>query len=225
MSQARSFTIELTQAGTGKKATVKINQAGFTPQYVFKLGNSEMQESILVTNCEDTEEYNIVNNTITIPNKMDCYSIPITSYKTTVEGKKEYVVCVLENASSIDQITESRYDETYKKEFEGNFSINIDENTSYTDKTYKLILKQWDSNKKIEITLVQKGKADDGVFKADPTAFSFGAASDTKSSKITSTSKGKTVGWTVSNKSSMPSWLTISGEGTGILSANVKDNA
>ena len=35
MSQARSFTIELTQVGTGKKATVKVNQGGFTPEYTF----------------------------------------------------------------------------------------------------------------------------------------------------------------------------------------------
>ena len=56
----------------------------------------------------------------------------------------------------------------------------------------------------------QAAKADDGVFKADPTTLSYSSDGGTKTSTITSTSKGKTVGWSVMDKSSVPDWITLS---------------
>lgn len=200
MSQPRSFTIELTQVGTGKKATVKVNQAGFTPQYIFKFGdttNTTKRVSATVDGVIDT--------------------VSITSTKTTLNNLRPIVDVSYSSTSNNDSIIDGiDYDIN---------RVKLLSNPTYSERSITFTLTQEESGKTLTLIVTQAAKADDGVFKADPTALSFGAASDTKSSKITSTSKGQTVGWTVINKSSMPSWLTISGEGTGTLSANVKDNA
>lgn len=201
MSQARSFTIELTQVGTGKKATVKVNQAGFTPEYQFywESGGTSPKR---------------INTTI-----MDAVvDVSLVSNKTVLSNTRPIVFCDYNVTSNNDSIIKSVRNE---REI---LYVELFNNTTYYTRSVIVTLTQKESGKTLALTIVQPGKSDDGVFKADPTALSFEAASDTKSSKITSTSKGKTVGWTVSNKSSMPSWLTISGEGTGTLSANVKDN-
>lgn len=205
MSQARSFTIELTQVGTGKKATVKINQAGFTPEYTFLFADTFDNKPLILNNT-----YDYTGN----------YTINIVSKKSTVNASTpfiplEFKVQALNNNNIVRDVSV-----TPEK-----ISFVINKNRTYSERSETLILTQVESNKTLRIVIKQEAKPDDGVFKADPTELSFGASSDTKSSKITSTSKGQTVGWTVSNKSSMPSWLTISGEGTGTLSANVKDNA
>lgn len=200
MSQARSFTIELTQVGTGKKATVKVNQAGFTPQYIFKFGdttNTTKRVSATVDGVIDT--------------------VSIISTKTTLNNLRPFVDVSYNSTSDNDSIIEG-------VDYDVN-RIKLLPNPTYSERSVTITLTQAESGKTLTLIITQAAKADDGIFKADPTELSFRASSDTKSSKITSTSKGKTVGWTVSNKSSMPSWLTISGEGTGTLSANVKDNA
>ena len=205
MSQARSFTIELTQVGTGKKATVKVNQAGFTPEYTFLFADTSDNKPLTLNNT-----YDYAGN----------YTINIVSKKSTLNASTpfiplEFKVDALNNNNTVRDVSV-----TPEK-----ISFAINKNSTYSERSETLTLTQVESNKTLTIVIKQEAKADDGIFKADPTALSFGASSETKSSKITSTSKGQTVGWTVSNKSSMPSWLTISGEGTGTLSANVKDNA
>lgn len=202
MSQARSFTIELTQVGTGKKATVKVNQDGFTPEYTFLFADTSDNKPLILNN-------DYAGN----------YTINIISKKSTLNASTpfiplEFKVDALNNNNIVRDVSV-----TPEK-----ISFVINENKTYSERSETLTLTQVESNKTLKIVIKQEAKADDGVFKADPTALSFEAASATKSSKITSTSKGQTVGWTVTNKSSMPSWLTISGEGTGTLSANVKDN-
>ena len=204
MSQARSFTIELTQVGTGKKATVKVNQAGFTPEYTFLFADTSDNKPLTLNNT-----YDYAGN----------YTINIVSKKSTLNASTpfiplEFKVDALNNNNTVRDVSV-----TPEK-----ISFAINKNSTYSERSETLTLTQVESNKTLTIVIKQEAKADDGVFKADPTELSFGAASDTKSSKITSTSKGQTVGWTVSNKSSMPSWLTISGEGTSTLSADVKDN-
>lgn len=204
MSQARSFTIELTQVGTGKKATVKVNQGGFTPEYTFKwqyhTDTDTWDESF-------TNDYH------------SKYTIAIISKKSTPNATISSIPIGFDAISNNDSIIKDiNVSQT-------TLSFAVSANPTYSTRSATITLTQKESGKKLTLTITQAAKADDGVFKADPTALSFGASSDTKSSKITSTSKGQTVGWTVTNKSSMPSWLTVSGEGTGTLSANVKDNA
>lgn len=202
MSQARSFTIELTQVGTGKKTTVKINQSGFTPEYQFywKSGGTSPKR---------------MNTTISGA----IVDVSLISSKTQLSNIEPIVFCYYSATSNNSSIIENiRCDQEI-------VYVKLLPNPTYSTRSVTVTLTQLESGKTLTLIITQPGKSDDGIFKADPTELSFGAASDTKSSKITSTSKGQTVGWTVTNKSSMPSWLTISGEGTGTLSANVKDNA
>ncbi len=205
MSQARSFTIELTQVGTSKKATVKVNQAGFTPEYTFLFADTLNDKTLTLDS-----NYDYTGN----------YTVYIISKKSTVNASTSFIPLEFEVQALNNNNTVRDVSVTPEK-----ISFVINQNKTYSERSETLTLTQVESNKTLRIVIRQTAKADDGVFKADPTALSFGASSDTKSSKITSTSKGQTVGWTVINKSSMPSWLTISGEGTGTLSANVKDNA
>ena len=62
------------------------------------------------------------------------------------------------------------------------------------------------------------------VFTADPSELAFAPEGGAKSSTVTSTSKGKTVGWSVSNKADLPDWVTLSGEGTGTLSVTTTND-
>ena len=201
MSQARSFTIELTQVGTGKKATVRVNQAGFTPQYTFYWkdhgGNSPRSVSATVDGVITPLSIVSQKTALTMP--------PIVNldYNPT------------SNNDSIIETVRPNSDSVY---------IKLLPNPTYSTRSVTITLTQKESGKTLTVTVTQAAKADDGVFKADPTALSFGAASDTKSSKITSTSKGQTVGWTVTNKSNIPDWVTLSGESTGTLSITTKDS-
>lgn len=204
MSQARSFTIELTQVGTGKKATVKVNQAGFIPEYMFYWNDNQSAST---------------SRTISATADGTVSKIPIIVSKKTVLGIRPFVnvdFTANSNNDSIIETVRTNSDSVY---------IKLLPNPTYSTRSVTITLTQQNSGKTLTLIITQAAKADDGVFKADPTALSFEASAATKTSKITSTSKGQTVGWTVTNKSSMPSWLTISGEGTGTLSANVKDNA
>lgn len=202
MSQARSFTIELTQVGTGKKATVKVNQAGFIPQYIFKFGNTTDTTKRVSANADGkiTE------------------SLAIISRKNTLDSARSY----LNNVGYISRPDNEQMIQSISAIDENNVAVVLTPNPTYSTRSVTITFTQKESGKILTLIVTQAAKPDDGVFKADPTALSFGAASDTKSSKITSTSKGQTVGWTVTNKSSMPSWLTISGEDTGTLSVTTK---
>lgn len=200
MSQPRSFTIELTQVGTGKKATVKVNQAGFLPQYIFTFSNTTDTTKRVSANADGVID-----------------AVSIISTKTTLNKLRPIVDVLYSSTSNNDSIIEGT-------DYDIN-RVKLLPNPTYSKRSITFTLTQEESGKILTLVVTQAAKADDGVFKADPTELSFGASSDTKTSKITSTSKGQIVGWTVTNKSSMPSWLTISGEDTGTLSVNVKDNA
>lgn len=204
MSQARSFTIELTQVGTGKKATVKVNQAGFTPEYTFLFADTLNDKTLALDGNYDYT---------------GTYTVNIVSKKSTLNASTPFIPLEFEVQALNNNNTVRDVSVTPEK-----ISFVINENKTYSERSETLTLIQVESNKILRIVIRQTAKADDGVFKADPTALSFEASAATKTSKITSTSKGQTVGWTVTNKSSIPSWLTVSGEGTGTLSANVKNN-
>lgn len=62
------------------------------------------------------------------------------------------------------------------------------------------------------------------VFTANPDELAFAPEGGTKTSTITSTSRGMTVGWTVQNKSALPAWVTVSGEGAGIITVTTTTN-
>lgn len=202
MSQARSFTIELTQVGTGKKATVKINQAGFTPRYTFlwakQIGHSQMRVSATVDGIID--------------------KLSIISKKTTVKGNDHIEFVDYRTGSDNDSIIENIQTTT------GSITVKLKPNPTYSERSVTIRLTQAESGEILTLIVTQDAKADDGVFKADPTALSFKADSDTKSSKITSTSKGQTVSWTITNISNIPDWITLSGENTDTLYVTTKSN-
>lgn len=76
-----------------------------------------------------------------------------------------------------------------------------------------------------ETILVTQGKAPDVVvFKADPDALDFDYTGGEKKSVVTSTINGAATPWTVSNKSDLPDWITLSGEGTGELTITTTKN-
>ncbi len=214
MSQARSFTIELTQVGTGKKATVKVNQAGYTPEYTFKWNGNNTPNTNRISARADglVPTYGYDGN-------FDPYGkVGLDSWKSVLNSPYQQTHVSFTITSNNDSIVKKVSGTTRDVE------VELLPNPTYSERSVTFTLTQKESGKTLTLIITQAAKADDGVFRADPTALSFEASSDTKSSKITSTSKGQTVGWTVSNKSSIPSWLTISGEGTGTLSADVKDN-
>jgi hypothetical protein len=144
--------------------------------------------------------------------------ITVTSTRTTEAGGTEpvgYTVAVTGTAA--DLVTATRGED-------GKLTIMTKPATSYDPTTATVTLTQEGSGKVNTITVSIAGKADDGVFTADPSELAFESEGGTKSSTITSTSKGKTVGWTVSNKSDLPAWITLSGEGTGTLTITTTSN-
>lgn len=93
-----------------------------------------------------------------------------------------------------------------------------------TERKFTLHLKQTETGEE-ETILVRQGKAPDVVvFKADPDALDFDYSGGSKSSTVTSTINGAATPWTVSNKSDLPDWITLSGEGTGELTITTTSN-
>lgn len=76
-----------------------------------------------------------------------------------------------------------------------------------------------------ETILIRQGKAPDVVvFKADPDTLDFDYTGGEKKSVVTSTINGAATGWTVFNKSDLPDWITLSGEGTDTLTITTTSN-
>ena len=201
MSAERKFTLNLRQNNTGKTAQIIITQQGkaFVPVYTF--GTSKSSVSI-----------NAAGETKTVM---------VTSRKTTENGGMvtvPFTISVSGAGASLINATQSKVQQS------DILNIVTKPATSYEDTTATITLTQKESGKVITVTVTIAGKADDGVFRADPTTLSYSSNGGTKTSAITSTSKGKTVGWSVMDKSSVPDWVTVSGESTGTLSVKTKSN-
>lgn len=197
MSTKREFTIRLMQKVTGKTATITVTEAAkpFVPVYTFSYTGSASVGAGGETKV-----------------------VTVTSTRTTEAGGTEnvgYTIAVTGTAAPLVTATRGA---------DGKLTIVTKPATSYDTTTANVTLTQEGSGKKVTITVTIAGKADDGVFTASPTTLTFAPEGGTKTSTITSTSKGKTVGWTVKDKSSLPSWLSVSGEGTGTLSVTTKAN-
>lgn len=67
-------------------------------------------------------------------------------------------------------------------------------------------------------------KLKDSIFKADTIELVFDHKGGGKTSSITSILNDTIVSWTVKDKSLLPDWITISGEGTGTISVTIKEN-
>ena len=144
--------------------------------------------------------------------------ITVTSTRTTEAGGTEpvgYTIAVTGTAA--DLVTATRGED-------GKLTIVTKPATSYDPTTATVTLTQEGSGKVITITVTIAGKGDDGVFTADPSELAFAPEGGTKTSTVTSTSKGKTVGWTGQDKASLPAWITVSGEGTGTLTITTTSN-
>lgn len=201
MSADRKFTLNLRQNNTGKTASIVITQQGkiFVPIYTFATSKS----SVSVSAAGETK------------------TVRVGSEKTTENGGFSLVpfrISVSGAGASLVDVTQSMV-QRYNV-----LTIVTKPATSYEDTTATITLTQKESGKVITVTVTIAGKADDGVFKADPTTLSYSSDGGTKTSAITSTSKGKTVGWSVMDKSSVPDWIALSGESTGTLSITTKDS-
>lgn len=197
MSTKREFTIHLMQKVTGKTAVITVTEAAkpFVPVYTFSYTGSASVGAGGETKV-----------------------VTVTSTRTTEAGGTEnvgYTIAVTGTAAPLVTATRGA---------DGKLTIVTKPATSYDTTTANITLTQEGSGKKVTVTVTIAGKADDGVFTADPSELAFEPEGGAKSSTITSTFKGKTVGWTVKNKSSLPSWLTISGEGSDTLSVTVTKN-
>lgn len=196
MSKKRSFTIHLKQVGTGKTATINATQAEFTPVYIF-------------TTSDQTSFTTGANGETKV--------ITVTSERTTASGGKVAVPMTAKVSGAAEALVSVQVDGAKA-------TITTSASTSYDDETATVTLTQAESGKTITLALTLAGKADDGVFTADPTTLVFEAKGGTKTSTITSTSKGQTVGWEVVDKSSVPYWLQVEGEGSGQLKVTVMPN-
>lgn len=197
MSTKREFTIHLKQTATGKTATITVTEAAkpFVPVYTFSSTGSARVGAGGETKV-----------------------VIVTSTRTTEAGGTDpvgYTIAVTGTAAPLVTATRGTADK---------LTIVTKPATSYDDTTATITLTQEGSGKVITITVFIAGKVDDGVFTANPSSLTFEPNGGTKTSTITSTSKGKTVGWTVQDKATLPSWLTVSGEGTGTLSVTTKAN-
>ena len=197
MSTKREFTIHLMQKVTGKTAVITVTEAAkpFVPVYTFSYTGSA-----------------------SVGAEGETKVVTVTSTRTTEAGGTEnvgYTIAVTGTAAPLVTATRGA---------DGNVTIVTKPATSYDTTTANVTLTQEGSGKKVTITVTIAGKADDGVFTASPTTLTFAPEGGTKTSTITSPSKGKTVGWTVKDKSSLPSWLSVSGEGTSTLSVTTKPN-
>lgn len=199
MSAERKFTLNLRQNNTGKTAQIVITQQGkaFVPVYTFAISKS----SVSVSAAGETK------------------TVMVTSRKTTEDGGMTtvpFTIFVSGAGASLVNATQSKVQQS------DILTIVTKPATSYEDTTATITLTQKESGKVITVTVTIAGKEDDGVFKADPTVLSYSSDGGIKTSAITSTSKGKTIGWSVIDKSSVPNWVTYSGEGTGTLSVTIK---
>jgi hypothetical protein len=207
MSADRKFTLELKQNNTGKTLQIAITQQGkaFVPEYVFKT---------------DKKDYYIGNDGGYV-------IINYTSYKTTESGGKEpikptarfsgYCDTCVNHPTVVVSDPDSNGKGTIKAQIVKNFSYYEEEVATVH------IRQQRDTySEPINVFIHVAIRPDDGIFKADPTTLSYSSDGGTKTSTITSTSKGKTIGWSVMDKSSVPDWVTVSGESTGTLSVTTK---
>lgn len=147
-----------------------------------------------------------------VPAEGQTLTIPFTSYRTTKGGGKESVALV-------DRSTPA----SGAKLTADTITLTIPRTDSYEPRELTYTFAQ-EEGKSVTITVHQAAKADDGVFTAEPMTLSYKAAGGTVTSAVTSTSKGKTVGWSVSNKADLPDWVTLSGEGTDTLSVTTKSS-
>lgn len=205
----RTCTLTLLQEGTGKTAQVHISQEvkPFVPEYVLEV---------------KTKAYDV-------PAEGGDVTINFTSYRTTKDGGIEPVTPSVffqdRFRGWVDKPTIS--DITVGTDGKGSAKASIyGMPASYDPREFVISIRQnrGESFKILDVSVTVAAKADDGVFTAEPTTLSYQAAGGTVTSAVTSTSKGKTVGWSVSNKADLPDWVTISGEGTDTLSVTTKSS-
>lgn len=147
-----------------------------------------------------------------VPDEGQTLTIPFSSYRTAKGGGKESVA-LIDRSTPASGATLTA----------DTITLTIPRTDSYEPRELTYTFAQ-EEGKSVTITVHQAAKADDGVFTAKPTTLRYQAAGGTVTSAVTSTSKGKNVGWKVSNKADLPDWVTLSGEGTDTLSVTTKSS-
>lgn len=137
-SSSRSGTITLTQAESGLKCYVYINQSGYTPTYTFNVSPTNLS----VTAAETNE------------------TLTVNSYKTVLEsdGSKTTQSLDYEFSSNNSWVAAARttINTTY---------ITVAENKTTTQRTAKITLTQAESGAQVFTNVIQAGKAEEVVNK------------------------------------------------------------
>lgn len=208
----RNFTLSLKQEGTGKTAQVAIEQKELQAEQVF---NGPEDKNIHIS-YKGKEEVRIPIKSILLASESNYRLIPIEISEVVPPAKKEEAI-ELEKCEVVPA-----------RERQANDLIIVaKENPYYEPRQITIKLRQtgeYALDEEMVLTVTQEEKPDDGIFAVKPEKLTADWNGGQKSASVTSTSKGKTVGWSVSNKANLPDWVTLSGEGTGTLSVTAKPN-
>lgn len=137
-SSSRSGTITLTQAESGLKCYIYINQSGYTPTYTFNVSPTNLS----VTAAETNE------------------TLTVNSYKTVLEsdGSKTTESLDYEFSSDASWVNAARTTTN-------TMYITVAENKTTTQRTAKITLTQTESGAQAFINVIQAGKAEEVVNK------------------------------------------------------------
>lgn len=137
-SLSRSGTITLTQAESGLKCYIYINQSGYTPTYTFNVTPTNLS----VTAAETNE------------------TLTVNSYKTVLEsdGSETTESLDYEFSSNNSWVTAARTTTNTKY-------ITVAENKTTTQRTAKITLTQAESGAQAFVNVIQDGKAEEVVNK------------------------------------------------------------
>ena len=148
-SSSRSGTLTLTQAESGLKCYIVINQSGYTPTYTFNVTPTNLG----VTAAETNE------------------TLTVNSYKTVLEsdGSETTESLDYEFSSNKDWVNAIRtiINTTY---------ISVAENKTTTQRTAKITLTQAESGAQAFVNVIQDGKAEEVVNKLTITSVTYDAA-------------------------------------------------
>ena len=207
----RTFRLKLVQTGTKKEVFVTVAQEGFVEQYTFSMRITNAPGSIKEVQLSETTGASQIP--IIIPAAGHTFTLNTVSEKTTVRGKEQLAISMRVKSGDASLAI---WDNAQKR-------LTMKANPKYETQAVELEFTQAESGKKLYIGIGWTAKTDDGTFTAEPTSLAFTAQGGSKTVTVTSTSKGASAGWSV-EKSSLPSWLSVSGEGTGLLTVTAQAN-
>lgn len=145
-SSSRSGTITLTQAESGLKCYVYINQSGYTPTYTFNVSPTNLS----VTAAETNE------------------TLTVESYKTVLESDGSETTESLDYEFSSNNSWVAAVRTTINTTY-----ITVAENKTTTQRTAKITLTQAESGAQAFVNVIQDGKAEEVINKLTLNSFTY----------------------------------------------------